>query len=286
MVDARDPAAYKKGHIEGAVLFNVMAELRYPPDATPRAMTMKSAGGAGGALRQPRDRPRAARVVVYDAAASRRPSWPSPSSGSGNENVAVLDGGVDAWAKEARLPLVAGDPRRRGRARPSPPRPKHGSSMNNRQTAPRRWQEPGTVVLDVRSVAPVRRACAGTRLVQNAGHLEKTVNLSVRGLWTPEGFLQGPEGDRLAARVAGGHQGQEGHRHLQHRAAGRRRRLVRAEVPRLPERRAPRRLLGLLGALADDEEVALTAPAAGQRAGRPAPPAGGGAAWKRRSQDP
>ena len=63
--------------------------------------------------------------------------------------------------------------------------------MFNREVAPA-MQDPNTVVLDVRSVAQYD-GLRGHPLVQNAGHLEKAVNLSVRGLWSPEGFLRGAE---------------------------------------------------------------------------------------------
>ena len=72
VVDARTPEAYKKGHIEGAVSFNVMAELRYPPDATPRAMTMKAPEELA-ALLGSRGIDRSVRVVVYDAGGLEAP---------------------------------------------------------------------------------------------------------------------------------------------------------------------------------------------------------------------
>jgi thiosulfate/3-mercaptopyruvate sulfurtransferase len=189
VVDARDPASYKKGHIEGAVLFNVMAELRNPPDATPKAMTMKTPeelavlfGNLGIE--------RGSKVAVYDAGGLEGTFLAFALWRLGNDNVALLDGGVDAWAKEAKFPLVAGDP-----AVPAPksftPVVKPGVTMFNREVAPA-MQEPNTVVLDVRSVAQYE-GLRGHPLVQNAGHLEKAVNLSVRGLWSPEGFLRAPE---------------------------------------------------------------------------------------------
>lgn len=42
VVDTRNADAYKRGHIAGAVFFNVQGELHYPPDATPLAMTVKA----------------------------------------------------------------------------------------------------------------------------------------------------------------------------------------------------------------------------------------------------
>jgi thiosulfate/3-mercaptopyruvate sulfurtransferase len=189
VVDARDPGSYKKGHIAGAVLFNVMAELRYPPDNTPRAMTMKSPEelavvfGNLGIDRQ-------ARVVAYDNGGLEAAFFAFALWRLGNENVAVLDGGVDAWAKEAKYPLVAGDP---VAAAPKTftPAVKQGATMFNREVAPA-MQDPNTVVIDVRSIAQYD-GLRGHPLVQNAGHLEPSVNLSIRGLWSPEGFLRGAE---------------------------------------------------------------------------------------------
>jgi 3-mercaptopyruvate sulfurtransferase SseA len=189
VVDARDPAAYKKGHIAGAVHFNVVAELRYPPDNTPRAMTLKSPEELA-ALFGNLGIDRQARVVVYDSGGLEGTFLAFALWRLGNENVSVLDGGVDAWAKEAKFPLVAGDP---AAAAPKTftPAVKPGMAMFNRDVAPA-MQEPNTVVLDVRSIAQYT-GLRGHPLVQNAGHLEKSINLSVRGLWSPEGFLRGPE---------------------------------------------------------------------------------------------
>jgi thiosulfate/3-mercaptopyruvate sulfurtransferase len=44
----------------------------------------------------------------------------------------------------------------------------------------------------VRSIAQYT-GLRGHPLVQNAGHLEPSVNLSIRGFWSPEGFLREPE---------------------------------------------------------------------------------------------
>ena len=52
VVDARTPAAFAAGHLEGAVNLNVMGELRYPPDATPRAMTSSTPQSVPSAPRQ------------------------------------------------------------------------------------------------------------------------------------------------------------------------------------------------------------------------------------------
>jgi thiosulfate/3-mercaptopyruvate sulfurtransferase len=189
VVDARTPEACRQGHIEGAVLVNVMAELRYPPDATPRAMTMRSAEELA-ALFGGRGIGRDTRVVVYDNGGLEAQFLAFVLMRLGNANVAVLNGGLDAWAKDAKLPLVPGDPA------PAPaqafaPQVDPTASMINREVAAA-LQDPRALVLDVRSVAQFR----GLRrhpLALGAGHLDKAVNLSVRGLWTPEGFLKGAE---------------------------------------------------------------------------------------------
>jgi len=150
VVDARDPAAFKKGHLAGAALFNVMAELRYPPDNTPRAMTMKSPEELAvlfGNLGIDRE----SRVVVYDNGGLEAAFLAFALWRLGSENVSVLDGGVDAWAKEAQFPLVAGDPAV-GAPKAYTPAVRQGATMFNREVAPA-MQNPDTVVLDVRSVA-------------------------------------------------------------------------------------------------------------------------------------
>ena len=189
VVDARTPDACKKGHIAGAVLVNVMAELRYPPDNTPRAMTLKSPEELS-ALFGSRGIARETRVVVYDAGGLEASLLAFALWRLGNEKVAVLDGGVDAWTKEAKLPLVPGDPAQAAPATFTPAL-KQGVAMYNRDVAPL-LQDPKTVVLDVRSIAQYT-GLRGHALVQNAGHLEPSINLSIRGFWSPEGFLRGPE---------------------------------------------------------------------------------------------
>jgi thiosulfate/3-mercaptopyruvate sulfurtransferase len=188
VVDARTPEACKKGHIEGAVSFNVMAELRYPPDPTPRAMTVKAPEELA-ALLGSRGIDRSTRVVVYDAGGLEAPFLAYALHRLGHTNVAVLDGGVDAWAKEAKLPLVAGDPPP-ALPRKFEPAPNAGIIMNNRQVAAA-MAEPGTVVLDARTAGQYQ-GLAWHPLQIQPGHIEKTVNLSAMGLWTVEGFLKDP----------------------------------------------------------------------------------------------
>jgi thiosulfate/3-mercaptopyruvate sulfurtransferase len=189
VVDARTPDAFKKGHIEGAVSFNVVGELRYPPDATPRAMTMKAPEELA-ALLGSRGIDASLRVVVYDAGGLEAPFLAFALQRLGHAKVAVLNGGVDAWKKEAKLPLVAGDPPP-AVARTFTPRPDNTIIMNNRQTAAA-LDEPGTVVLDVRPVGQYQGLLKHPLQLQ-AGHIDRTVNLSVQGLWTVEGFLKDPQ---------------------------------------------------------------------------------------------
>lgn len=189
VVDARTADACKKGHIEGAVLINVMAELRNPPDNTPRAMTLKSTEELA-TLFGSRGIEQGTRVVVYDSGGLEASLLAFALWRLGNENVAVLDGGTDAWAKDARYPLVAGDPSSPA-AKTFVPAVKEGLALYNRDVAPL-LRDPNTVVLDVRSIAQYE-GLRGHPLVQSAGHLEKSLNLSVRGFWTPEGFLKDPK---------------------------------------------------------------------------------------------
>ena len=189
VVDTRTPDAFKKAHIEGAVLINATAELRYPPDTTPRAMTLKSPEELA-ALFGSRGIVRDSRVVLYDGGGLEAAFVGFALRRLGSQNVAVLDGGVDAWTKEAKLPLVTGDPVPPVAAIFTPAL-KEGWTMFNRDVAPA-LQDPNTVVLDVRSIAQYT-GLRGHPLVQNAGHLEPSVNLSIRGFWSPEGFLREPE---------------------------------------------------------------------------------------------
>jgi thiosulfate/3-mercaptopyruvate sulfurtransferase len=189
LVDARNGDAYRKGHIEGAVSFNVQGELRYPPDATPRAMTMKAPDELA-ALLGSRGIDAGLRVVVYDAGGLEAPFLAFALRRLGHTKVAVLDGGVDGWKKEANLPLAAGDPPPT-MARTFTPAPDNAIIVNNRQTAAA-LEAPGTILLDVRPVGQYLGLQKHPLQLQ-AGHIDKTVNLSVQGLWTVEGFLKSPK---------------------------------------------------------------------------------------------
>ncbi len=189
VVDARTGAAYKKGHIEGAVAFNVQGELRHPPDATPRAMTMKAPEELAVLLGS-RGIDTSLRVVVYDAGGLEAPFLAFALQRLGHGNVAVLNGGVDAWTKEAKLPLVAGDPPP-ALPRVFTPAVDNAVIVNNRQTAAA-LQDPGTIVLDVRPVGQYQGLQKHPLTVQT-GHIDRTVNLSVQGLWTVEGFFKDPQ---------------------------------------------------------------------------------------------
>jgi thiosulfate/3-mercaptopyruvate sulfurtransferase len=189
LVDARTPAAYAAGHIAGAVSFNVMGELRYPPDETPRAMTLKAPEELAQLLGA-RGIGRDVRVVVYDAGGLEAPFLAFALVRLGHGSVAVLDGGVDGWKKEAKLPLATGDPAP-AVARAFAAVPADGIIMNNRQTAAAA-AEPGTVLLDVRPVGQYR-GLTKHPLAKEAGRIENTVNLSVQGLWTVEGFAKDPK---------------------------------------------------------------------------------------------
>jgi len=188
LVDARTSEAYKKGHIEGAASLDVMGELRYPADATPRAMTLKAPEELA-ALLGGKGIDRSLRVVVYDAGGLEAPFLAYALHRLGHVNVAVLDGGIDAWAKEAKLPLVAGDPKP-AVARKFEPAPNAAIIMDNRQVA-EAMAEPGTIVLDSRTVAQYQGLAYHPLQIQ-AGHIENTVNLPAMGFWTVEGFLKDP----------------------------------------------------------------------------------------------
>lgn len=187
VVDARTPAAFAKGHLAGAVNVNAMAELRNPPDGTFRSMQLRAPAELAQ-LFGSRGLDRGTRVVVYDAGGLEAQLVALALARLGHARVAVLDGGIDAWEKEERLPLEAGAAAP-ALAKPFGAAPVEGLLLINRDVAAA-LESPGTVVLDVRSAAQY----AGLRihpLAASPGHLPKAVNLPVRGMWTPEGFFKG-----------------------------------------------------------------------------------------------
>jgi len=189
VVDARTPASYAKGHIEGAVNVNVMAELRNPPENTFRSMQLKTPEELAQ-LFGSRGIDRETRVVVYDNGGLEAPFLAFALMRLGHTGVAVLNGGVDGWAKEAKFPLASGEPAP-AMARTFTPAPDEAQLMINRDVATA-MEDPNTILLDVRS----RAQFAGLLLhplATNSGHISKAVNFPVRGLWTPEGFLKDPE---------------------------------------------------------------------------------------------
>ncbi len=188
LVDARPLVSFEAGHIAGAVSLDAATDLRNAVDATPRSMTLKAPAELAKLLGS-RGIDRSTRVVVYGTGTLEAPLLAHALNRLGHTSVAVLDGGLDAWTKEAGLPLAKGAPPSVP-SRAFEPKPNDGLLVNNGQVAAA-IDGKSAVVIDVRSAAQFQSLLPHP-LQTRSGHIEGSVNLPVTGLWTVEGFLREP----------------------------------------------------------------------------------------------
>lgn len=186
LVDARTKKSFKAGHIEGAVHFDAVREVRYPPGDL-KVMTLRSpdelaekmgAIGLDGTER----------VVVYDDGSMRGSLLFVALERIGHGKVALLDGGLEGW-EEAGYHTVAGDPPA-VEAKVFKARPDDSVMAGNKELAAA-LERDDAVVIDVRSIAD-HLGLLKHGLAEKAGRIDGTVNLSFRALWSAEGFMKDP----------------------------------------------------------------------------------------------
>jgi len=186
LVDARPSSLYEKGHIEGALSFDAGKHLRYPPGDI-SVMTMRSPGEIAEKIGKA-GIDGSEKVVVYDAGGMYATLLYTALKRIGQKNVAVLDGGIEGW-EEAGYHLVKG-------TAPAAVAVTYklnadDSIMAGNDELARALDRSDAVVIDVRSIAQ-HTGIRKHGLAEKPGRIEGTLNLSVRALWSVEGFLKDP----------------------------------------------------------------------------------------------
>ena len=188
------PAAYRQGHIPGALLWNIYADLRradYSPISTAELAALLSRTGV--------DRESA---VVFYGYGAHLGYWLLTSRG--RRRALLLDGPREQWLDTGRpftleereaLPAVA-----------APLRPDPRLDVS-REAILAMADEPGQIVLDVRSRAEYEGErfwpSGATEDTGRPGHIPGSVNLPIDALRDPDGSFKDVDEMRKALRTAG-----------------------------------------------------------------------------------
>ncbi len=188
VVDARGRAAYEKGHIEGAIVFDpVLGDTRRPLDDDERPLELvddedlvEILGNEG--LRAD------ARIVVYDKTGSRAGYMLWILDYAGAKDIAYLSGGIEAW-EQAGYHLVT-----ESRQLPATT---FGGAIRKQFKADNafvaaRLDDPQTVILDARDLRQFK-GMAKHSAAKRAGHIPGAVNLPLGALYMDNGYLKSPE---------------------------------------------------------------------------------------------
>jgi thiosulfate/3-mercaptopyruvate sulfurtransferase len=183
-------ASYRAGHIPGALLWNIYADLRHPdymPVDTAELQRLLSGSGITPDT-----------TVAFYGYGAHLGYWLLRSHG--HDDVRVLDGRRDQWREWS--PDV-----------PSPAparyllRPPDGRLLADRGDVRAAIEDPGTVLLDVRSQAEYEGErfwpSGATEDAGRAGHLPGSVHLPIDELRTEDGFFRSPAEMRAALRKRG-----------------------------------------------------------------------------------
>jgi len=185
------PTAYRAGHIPGALLWNVYADLRhrdYIPIGRAELEQLLSRSGVAPES-----------TAVFYGYGAHLGYWLLRSHG--HDDVRLLDGPREqwldvagGWAVDAQTPVPT-------EYRLPPPDERLLADRNDVQEAIAR---PATVLLDVRSRAEYEGErfwpSGATEDVGRAGHLPGSVNLPIQALRTDDGHFRAPAEMRAALR--------------------------------------------------------------------------------------
>ncbi|MFZ5817575.1 MAG: sulfurtransferase [Bacillota bacterium] len=184
--------AYARAHLPGAVYFHLDEDLsgpvgehggRHPlPDPAVIAAKLGAAGVGPGV-----------KVVAYDDSGSMAARFWWVLRWLGHDQVAVLDGGYNAWVA-AGQPVTAEPPRPVARLFTPRPRPEMVASMEEVRDRPE-----GVVVVDARNA--MRFAGEPDPLDAKPGHIPGAVNRFWGDALRPDGTWRSPEEQR--ARLEG-----------------------------------------------------------------------------------
>jgi thiosulfate/3-mercaptopyruvate sulfurtransferase len=192
LVDLSKPEVYAQAHIPGAV------HLEYAQIVTarPPAMGLLPDDGALNAALSALGFTAEQQVVAYDDEGGGRAArllWTLLATG--HEHVALLNGGLHAWAAERR-PLRAGsESRPRGHYRAA----RRDDVIAERTYIQQHLDDPGLALLDARSAAEYSGA---KRFAERGGHIPGAVNLDWLETMDQNRALRLKPADALRARLA------------------------------------------------------------------------------------
>jgi len=182
VVDARDKGAFRKGHIEGATLYDPLRfGLRNKNmNLKPPAAIAGNFGRAGMAADD--------HVVIYDKSGRMAGFLAMVLEYAGAGNVSILDGGVEGW-EEAGFHLVTekGKPTAvdfGGKARPE--------MMVDNEYVSANVDNPQVVIVDVRDIAQAK-GLAKHEKARRPGKIPGSVNVPLAALYMDNGALKSPE---------------------------------------------------------------------------------------------
>ncbi len=189
-------AEFEQGHIPGAVFFDI-DQIADPSSGLPHMLPGPEAFTVAAASLGLNP---AHRIVVYDGQgifSAPRVWWTLRVMGF--ERVAVLDGGLKAWA-EAGQPLDTGAPA---------PEPVQSSAslkphlLRNLEDVQAALTDPTIQILDARPGPRFRGEAPEPRPGLRGGHMPGACNLPWNAVVSPDGTLRAPDELRAAFAVAG-----------------------------------------------------------------------------------
>jgi thiosulfate/3-mercaptopyruvate sulfurtransferase len=177
------PAAYDEGHIPGAVLWNIYADLRHPDYTPVDASELEQLLSRSGIT--------PATTVVFYGYGAHLGHWLLESRG--HRDVRLLDGPREQW-------LQAGEGWSTDRPEPRPSSyalaPADARLDVSREAVRATIGQPGTVLLDVRSEAEHTGErfwpSGATEGAGRAGHIPGSVHLPIDELRSPDGWFRTP----------------------------------------------------------------------------------------------
>ena len=186
VIDARGRAAYEKGHIEGAILFNPLENnLRSGGDAekpfvlAPHKKVAEILGNQGIASGD--------HIVVYDQNGLLAGAFLAVLEWAGATNISYLNGGIEGW-HDAGFHTSAEPSTREARPFNGTARPEFVADSD---TVARLLEKRGMVVLDTRFID---RSLGMTKheMANRAGAIPGSINVPIGAFYMENGFLKTP----------------------------------------------------------------------------------------------
>ena len=182
VIDARDKTAFRKGHIEGATLYDPLRfGLRNNRNNLNPAATISNNFGRAGMSADDH-------IVVYDKNGQLAGLLAMVLEYVGAKNVSILKGGVEGWehagyhlTKEAAKPTPKNF---NGKARPE--------LIVNNDYVRNNLTNKDVVIVDVRHIAQAKGLTKHAQAAR-AGRIPSSVNLPISALYMDNGEIKSPE---------------------------------------------------------------------------------------------